>query len=516
MATSHNAWARVGAVGAAMLLSALAALGTGGCSDDPPSGCTTASDCGSGMICTAGSCVPRGTDAGARDASLVDAGADTDASTPVVPTTSATFTPTTATFPSPERGFYGWSGDDFVTAYDAGSVAAAYAAGMRLVLASANLSAFRTSDLTAAWLGDLSHSFGEIRAAGMKVTLLLAYNFDAGGLDATATQIRTHLEQLRPVLAENEDVIAYMRAGFIGAWGEWHSSVSGNSCGYHSGTTPCDVADANRLIVRDALLANVPASIQIGFRYPPDLQRWYPDPREQHRVGLHNDCFLSGPSDTGTYQNDAQRDYVAALTEDNAFGGETCAGETPLRTSCADIMSEGARFHLAWLNDNYAPDFLDRWHADGCYDQVSSLIGYRIQLDALSHPERATRGSTIAVAVDLRNVGWARMFGQARPLVVTLRPRSTGASITAAGATALRTLASQATASSRIEVTVSIPSDAAPGDYDVLLGAPDANPSLADDARFAVRFANADDAAANQAWDDATSRFRAGTTLTIE
>src|SRR4030095_15962150 len=36
-----------------------------------------------------------------------------------------------------------------------------------------------------------------------------------------------HIDQLEPVLRRNSDVIAYLEAGFVGAWGEWHNSTSG-------------------------------------------------------------------------------------------------------------------------------------------------------------------------------------------------------------------------------------------------------------------------------------------------
>jgi hypothetical protein len=435
---------------------------------------------------------------------------------PPGPEVSATFTTTTASFPNPERGFYGWSGGDFVTEYDAGSVQAAYDVGLRLVLALVKLDAYRTSDLSGSFLTGLGASFDAVRGAGMKTTPVFSYDFTAGGNDATATQIKRHLEQLAPVLAAHADVIPYMRAGFIGAWGEWHSSKNGNSCGYNSGSTSCDVADANRLIVRDALFANVPPSVQIGFRYPPDLMTWYPDPHEQHRAGMHNDCFLAGPSDTGTYQSQAERDYTAALTEDAAFGGETCENaETPLRSSCGDIVAEGARYHLAWLNNNYAPTFIDRWRTDGCYDEVSATIGFRLQLDAVRHLEAAPRDSVVTVNVDLRNVGWARMYGQDRPLVVVLR-QAGGTTLTGVSTSALQTLPAQASTSTRLAVPVIIPAGAAVGVYAVHLGAPDPSPALAGDGRFAVRFANADVAASGQAWDATAGAFATGTTLTVE
>jgi hypothetical protein len=432
------------------------------------------------------------------------------------PLTTATLSSTTADFANPERGFYGWSGDDFVTQYDTGSVQAAYNAGQRLVFAKVELNNYRSSDLPDAWLTQLGNSFAEVRQAGMKVTLLFSYDFSAGGQDASAALIKRHIEQLRPILAANADLIPYMRAGFIGAWGEWHSSQSGNSCGYNApATVTCTQADANRVIIRDALLANMPATTQIGFRYPPDLQKWYPSPTQQSRAGLHNDCFLAGPTDSGTFENASDRPYAKQLTENAAFGGETCENaETPVRNTCADILSEGAQYHLAWLNINYAPTVLNKWRADGCFSEVSRKMGYRLQLDGVSHASEAAAGQSITVNVDLRNVGWARIFS-ARKLVATFKHTATGATFSAAAGN-LQTLSSQATASTRQTITVAVPAGAAKGSYTLHLGTPDIHSATAADARFAVRFANADDSAKGQAWDSTNARFKVGTVLTVK
>jgi hypothetical protein len=437
-------------------------------------------------------------------------------SAPIPAPVTASFSGTTANFPNPERGFYSWAGNDFVTQYDAGSVQAAYTAGHRLVFAKVELDKYRNADFPDTWLTSLNNSFTKVRAAGMKVTLLFSYDFSAGGQDASAAQIKRHTEQLKPVLAANADLIPYMRAGFVGAWGEWHSSQSGNSCGYNAlPSTTCTEADANRVIIRDALLANMPATTQIGFRYPPDLQKWYPSATQQSRAGIHNDCFLAGPSDSGTFDDPTSRPYAKALTDQTAYGGETCENAgTPVRNTCADILNEGAQYHLAWLNINYAPSVLNKWKADGCFDQVSRSMGYRLQLDALSHAQQATAGDTVAVAVDLRNVGWARIFS-ARKLVVTLKHATTGATITASAGN-LQTLPPQATATTRQVINVTLPAGSAKGDYDLYLSAPDIFSATATDARFAVRFANADDSAKSQGWDAISASFKTGTRIAVK
>lgn len=395
-----------------------------------------------------------------------------------------------------------------------GSMQASFNAGHRLIFAKVKLDNFRTTDLTEAWLSAMNKNFASVRAAGLKTTLLFSYDFTEGGNDASAAQIKRHLEQLKPVLASNADVIPFMRAGFIGAWGEWHSSKSGNSCGYNAGATSCETADANRLLIRDALFANIPGTTQIGFRYPPDLQKWYPSPTQQKRAGIHNDCFLAGPTDSGTYENEAARTYAKALTADTAFGGETCENAgTPIRITCADILSEGAQYHLSWLNINYAPSVINAWKTGGCFDEVSRSMGYRMQLDTLSHPAKAARGSAAEVMVNLRNVGWARIFNP-RKLVVTLKHKTSGATITAAAGD-LQILASQASASTPLIISVTIPTDAQSGDYDLYLSAPDIFSATANDARFSVRFANTDNSAIGQAWDTSTGVFKSGTVMTL-
>ena len=165
---------------------------------------------------------------------------------------------------------------------------------------------------------------------------------------------------------------------------------------------------------------------------------------------------------------------------------------------------------MTWLNASYSEQFINSWKAGGCYDQISRSMGYRLQLDSVNHAPSASRGTTVAVNVNLRNTGWARMFSK-RALVVTLRNKNTGATITGSGGD-LTTVASSASA--QMTVNVSIPSGTTAGNYEVLISAPDIWASIASDARFAVRFANAD--SGSQAWDDTNARFSTGTSIAIQ
>lgn len=436
-------------------------------------------------------------DAGA----LVDAGAPVDAGWRTV-----TFTPSTATIPNPERGFYTWASSDFGAQADPGTLDAAFNAGYRLVYTPILLGAYRTSALPQPFLTTLAAHFALLRQHGLKAVVRFMYDDTAGGDDAEATQIVSHLQQLAPVLAANEDALAFFQAGFIGAWGEWHSSKHSNSYGYmtNAGVTQAQ-ADANRLLVRDALFAAVPQGVPLDFRYPGDLIKWFPSPTQQARAGLHNDCFLAGPSDTGTYASQAERTWVATLSEHASFGAETCDADTPLRTACSDIRTEGAQYHLAYLNHDYHPTFIASWTSGGCIDEVTRQLGYRLQLDAISHEEVLAEGDPLHVQLELRNVGWARLM-RARPLVVQLRNGTQTIELSAGN---LAELSAQATGGTQWATTAT----AQRGTWNVFLCAPDVFATTEADARFAVRFANAD--AGAQGWDEGSGCFATGTSVDV-
>src|SRR5690606_15182576 len=106
-----------------------------------------------------------------------------------------------------------------------------------------------------AFLDRLEAGFAGIRKAGVKAIVRFTYNSGYTG-DASRDRILGHIDQLTDVLDDNQDVIAVIQAGFIGAWGEWHASTSGND------TT------ANRAAVLGALLEATPAARTVQIRTP--------------------------------------------------------------------------------------------------------------------------------------------------------------------------------------------------------------------------------------------------------
>lgn len=435
---------------------------------------------------------------------------------------SADFRFSGADLANPERGFY-QAADTDLDALSAAFVAQTYAEGQRLIFARINLESYRDSDLPAAFFDRLDVAFETARRGGVKLIVRTTYNYPQGetqyrdAKDATLPRVLAHLAQLKPLLQRNEDVIAFMQAGFIGAWGEWHTSSNNLT------------TEKSRARIKDALFDAAPATRFVQFRYPPYILAWSPRLPGlaaaldgSFRTGFHNDCFLASDTDVGTYDDqldvrDAQRQYIDALGDLAPFGGETCnPADDPdprPRINCADILVEGARFNLTYLNDGYYRRlFHDNWLEQGCLDAVRSRMGYRFGLVKVSHPAAVAQGGTLSVSIAVRNLGWARLYNP-RLVEIILRDRKSGAvrRLTTQGGDPRRWLPQTDTSQT---LAAAVPGDLL-GEQEVWLALPDAGSRLKDDPRYAIRLANADDGAKGQRWDPQSGAFSFGTFVNV-
>lgn len=435
------------------------------------------------------------------------------------------FSGTNAEIPNPERGFYRWAWTD-LDQFSKSDGADAYKNGIRLVYAMVRLDGYKSSALPASLLSRLRTAFSNARQSGVKVIPRFVYNYPASETeyrdvtDASLSRVLAHIAQLKPVLQENSDVIAYLQAGFIGAWGEWHTSSNGLT------------SSTNRTTIRDALLDAMPKDQFVQFRYPPHLMAWFASaPGESSalngsaasRSGVHNDCFLASATDVGTYSDNAstrteQRNYTIALSKVSPFGGETCdpadEADAQPRTSCAAILGEGKQFSLTYLNSEYYTEaFHSRWKKDGCYAEVQRSMGYRLEFLSTEHAATAAAGSAWPIRIAVRNVGWARPY-KPRQLSVFLKHRVSGNVLKLATSVDPRTWTAGNTFAH--DMSVGIPATAQPGEYDIYLALPDGAAQVNGDPRFAVRPANADNAGNRQAWNTALGAFSTGTIVTVK
>ena len=414
-----------------------------------------------------------------------DAGADTtgdagsDSSVTPAEMVTIEFDGTDEDFLSPERGYYVG-----LHLLDGDGASDVRASGHTLAIALVRLDDYRTRRLDSSLLSALRAGFADVRAHGIKVILRFTYNssYDA---DASREQIIEHIAQLTPILHDNADVIAVMQAGFIGAWGEWHSS-----------TNDLD-NDADRGAILHALLDALPESRAVQIRTPMykeailpggplDEQEAWSD-TDRARVGHHNDCFLASASDYGTFASPIAtwERYVAQDARYVPVGGETCKLNAP-KTDCAQALSYLETQRWSYLNEEYNQEVLDAWVEQGCSAEISTRLGHRLALVRATLSEKVAPGGDLDVELEIDNQGFSAPFN-ARPLAIVLRRGARRWVATLDGRDARTLQPGVSTVTARLRV----PADLAAGDdYEVALWLPDADDRLRDDPRYAIRLAN--------------------------
>ena len=396
---------------------------------------------------------------------------------PARPTAAIELPHATDTLLNPERGFV--VDVDLVGGRDFAYVRAQ---GCTLGYAGVRLDAYRDQPLPPELLQALGAGFEAARNAGIKVVLRFAYNHAGDGADAPKAQILAHLAQLAPVLAANADVIAVMDAGFIGAWGEWHSSTSGLD----------NPRDRNDILA--AILAALPRSRSVTVRRPmykldasggPVTAATAFGGMPVARIGHLNSCFLASDTDLGTYPDPVDR-WKSFVAEDGRFvpvGGETCQLNPP-RTDCPTALDEIARLHWSFMNALYRGEVLAAWQAQGCYQRIARDLGYRFELTAANVDARVAPGGILHVAFSITNTGAAALYNP-RPVFVTFDEQS--------ALTTLDPRRWEPGQTAAIALRLRIPGDARPGAHRIGLWLPDADPRLRQPGRvalFSVRFAN--------------------------
>ncbi|MFN8411340.1 MAG: DUF4832 domain-containing protein [Anaerolineales bacterium] len=409
-----------------------------------------------------------------------------------------TYITTEASILNPERGFF--------TPYELPGTAGfspVRATGNTLVHLNIRLDDWREADIPQDILDGLQVNFDDIRDAGVKAIIRFAYNqgpYPDSEPDASKAQILRHIEQLTPLLQNNSDVIAWVEAGFIGAWGEWHTSTHGLD----------NIQDKREIL--NALLAAIP-NRYVQVRYPANIIEMYPNPDDaaNARVAHHNDCFLSSNTDVGTYERGGtitiERDqkYLAELTRFTPISGETCAPNPP-RSECASAIQEMELLHFSAINEAYHKGILRSWEEGGCLEEISNRMGYRLSLTSADFNEQVRPGGMLSLVVDLQNSGFASIINQRDVYVVLV-----GENIPTPYKVKLDIDPRRwEPGNSALTVKLHIPSTAQEGEYQLALWLPDQAETLQNNPLYAIQFAN------ETVWDEVTGLNKLGNVVVTE
>ena len=349
--------------------------------------------------------------------------------------------------------------------------------GLTLVQAYCYLSEYADKPIPAEKIDLLQQSLNQLRRHGLKALLRFAYEKDMNvKYGPKPDWIVRHIEQLQPVLRKNADVIFVFQAGFIGAWGEWHSATHIPQDDY-----------ASRALVVKRLLEALPEDRMLQVRVPrykrlvlgqPILAAYQEvTPKTAFgnspaaRIGFHNDGFLAGPTHGGTWPEpprfgkpgNPEYDYMTRESayvpvdgelfwSDQGFDGKAAGGKGVDGLNSAVHLREHhySSFSLAhsyseregraysidrWLGNLVDPEALrkgkmpiaDGYFEDGLgrpvtrtqFEYIQDHLGYRLELQAASFPSRIKRGDEFGVMVQLINRGFATLYNP-RPVYLTL------------------------------------------------------------------------------------------------
>ncbi|MEV4346857.1 DUF4832 domain-containing protein [Actinoplanes sp. NPDC049596] len=396
-------------------------------------------------------------------------------------TATVTYAASAASIANPGRGFFTYTETHFgsyTPLVDADLAAARVNQARSLVYRIFYLEKYQAVDqISAADLALVRADFAAARTAGVKLIVRFAYASESDA-DAPEARVLKHIAQLGPILKAGADVITAVQAGFVGRWGEWYYSRNFGTEGTPDWTS--------RGHVLAALLAATAPSTVVQVRTPAIKRRLAPDVA---RVGVHDDCFLAGTDDYGTFTGD---DAAWLASSAVLVGGETC--DVSARSAWPNARAEMARYHWTYLNPSFNTDVLDSWGAAG-RAEADRRLGYRIRLVKAVLPTAARAGSRVTATITLVNDGYAAPVAN-RPVRLIVGSRSVVVN------TDVRTW----TPGKLITLKVSF--IAASGAY--ALSLPDPAATLAAKPAYAIQLANP------QVWNPATGRNSLGRSLTVK
>jgi len=463
-------------------------------------------------------------------------------------------------FANPERGFYLQS-DSYASAPSSipanlanfringrNSPGNVYSAKISLLLRVYYLDSFVSTPISASFLSSIQTDFNSIRSQGSKVIVRFAYNQDQTSPfnEPAKAQILAHIEQLKPVLLHNADVIAVLQQGFIGAWGEgYYTDI------FYTGGQATTQNWLDRAEVLGALLSALPPERMVQVRVPQHKQKFVHGPTAATgvtgmspadafkgsgaaRIGFHNDCYLADGTDFGTFSDydrgngtSAQdvtnlRNYVAQETRFTPMGGETCSINPPADDCAAaggGADTDMAFSHYSFLNQSYNVNVNNDWVTQGCMESIKLRLGYRLQLVSGRFRTEAQPGQLIPLTLEFSNHGYAAPFNP-RGLELVLRHAVNGQKYFAELSRDTEVRRWLPGTNYVVTTQLALPTNLALGSYDLLVNLPDPAATLYTNVAYTVRLANSNAISSTgttlgDVWEPATGYHNLRHTLNI-
>jgi hypothetical protein len=172
------------------------------------------------------------------------------------------------------------------------------------------LTSFWNTSISQAGLDNIQTLFDGLRAHNVKAILRFAYSRDNGrignghpGENPAYDRVIAHLNQLKPLIQANMDVISVVEAGFIGTWGEWTPGYSTSQNSNIAKTFFGFLPENYGMVVR--------------YNYIKDNLKSVLNTTQLTRIGFANDYFTTGLKNCGS------SDYCMNSAEYNRVANES-------------------------------------------------------------------------------------------------------------------------------------------------------------------------------------------------
>ncbi len=438
-------------------------------------------------------------------------------------TVSKTYVSSTAVFPNPEKGFYKYASaksNSYTLLNQTNTTNFRLLNNITLMLREFRLYDFKTGPISQTYLNNMQADFNVLRNAGMKCIVRFVYSTDSAALpyDASKATILSHIQQLKPYLIANSDIICLMQAGFIGLYGEWYTTSQAEFGGPGYNGLQLTTANYNsRKEVVDAILNALPTNRTVQIRTPwfksnmygtaalTDVQAF--NGSGISRISHHNDCFLASDTDQGTYRYPTvELPYLRQETKYLAMGGETCKVNLP-RSGCASALAEMADLHWSYLNNDYNTSVISGFTTNNCFNDIQKKLGYRFELTSAVLPASVKLGTTIPITLKIKNTGFAAPFNERKAYIILKNVTTNQVFQLLLNSDPRKWLGP-----TEITITqnLTLPAGITIGNYKMYLSLPDNATTLATRPEYAIRFAN------ENTWESTTGYNSIDYTLNIK
>ena len=316
------------------------------------------------------------------------------------------------------------------------------------------LTGFAGKELSEDAFATMDTYFNKLRELGKKAVLRFAYEtafMGRAGSGPTLEDVLRHMEQLKPFLAQNTDVIQVVQAGFIGAWGEWHSPFHGLE----------KTNDSKRTIL-EKIVWMTPENRMVQVRVPEYKNLINKEDQSYNRISFHDDFIVIKPHqwDGGMHEGTPYFNQIVeespyliidgelpwgtwSMNEDpdNPEAGWVIDGKATARQLFLQHYTSLSAIHnykeketkdkysmMYWKETPVEETFLSENHMpvsdkyfknqDGSpatrnvFDYIRDHLGYRLELQQLKINGNPAAGKEISLDLSLINRGFSTLFNE--------------------------------------------------------------------------------------------------------